>query len=82
MEMYPTHLCLNFLTFLKYIKNAFQIKGAYAPGSKKVMSNFPFIDRQKLVLLIWSVRKNNSSLHPGLKGNERCGMCLLILAAA
>jgi hypothetical protein len=35
MDMYTKHFCFEFVDIFKYIKNAFQIKGAYAPESKK-----------------------------------------------
>jgi hypothetical protein len=35
MDMYRKHFCFEFFYIFKYIKNAFQIKGAYAPESKK-----------------------------------------------
>jgi hypothetical protein len=34
MEMYTKHFCFEFLDFLKYVENEFQIKGANAPGSQ------------------------------------------------
>jgi hypothetical protein len=36
--MYTKHFCLEFFDIFKYVKNAFQIKGAYAHESKKSMS--------------------------------------------
>jgi hypothetical protein len=33
--MYTKHFCFEFFDILKYIKIAFQIKGVYAPESKK-----------------------------------------------
>jgi hypothetical protein len=35
MDMYTKHFCFEFFDIFKYIKNAFQIKGAYTPKSKK-----------------------------------------------
>jgi hypothetical protein len=38
MEMYAKYFYFEFFDILKYIKNVFQTKGAYAPGSKKDLS--------------------------------------------
>jgi hypothetical protein len=40
MEMYTKHFYFDFFDIFKYIKNVFQIKGAYAPGSKKASPLF------------------------------------------
>jgi hypothetical protein len=40
MDMYTKHFCFEFFDIFKYIKNEFQIKGAYAPESKKASPKF------------------------------------------
>jgi hypothetical protein len=51
MEMYTQHFSLNFSDIFKYVENAFQIKGAYAPGSQKHMSNMMQSSKVKVTLL-------------------------------
>jgi hypothetical protein len=42
MDMYIKHFCFNFFDIFKYIKNAFQIKSAYAPEQKSLSHGLYF----------------------------------------
>jgi hypothetical protein len=62
MDMYTKHFCFNFFDMFKYIKHAFQIKGANAPESKKASPIHFLLFSYTFVTIIIPSNENSSRL--------------------